>query len=116
LLPSAGVAVYRFGELFTETRIAAPEVAATPNAPTESGGHPPKTSALRDNYEKVRAGMTGEQVRDILGPPDKVEIVFSDSDIWSWQKDEEIVCIIMGGGVIAKYFFLKDFLKHTSVP
>jgi hypothetical protein len=46
---------------------------------------PDPVQDLWSKYEKVKAGMPGPQVEEILGPPQVVEVVFDDFQAWAWR-------------------------------
>jgi hypothetical protein len=48
----------------------------------------PEPEVLRDNYQRIKGGMTEEQVKDILGPPDSTTAVDA-SSFWFWRDKQK---------------------------
>jgi hypothetical protein len=64
--------------------------------------------SLEEKYQRIQLGMSHQDVSDILGPPDKIEYVFFDLDIWSWRKSGDSICLGMCGGVVFRQFNSKE--------
>jgi hypothetical protein len=57
-----------------------------------------QTPVLLEKLELVKAGMTKEQVEELLDPPTSTDVV-CDLDVWSWEDEEgnRGVVFLLGG-------------------
>ncbi len=62
----------------------------------------------QENFDKIQAGMSREDVKAILGEPTEssgVSIGTISGDSWVWKKDGTVITIqFVGGKVLAKQF------------
>jgi ATP-dependent DNA ligase len=66
------------------------------------------SKVTQDNFDKIQAGMTREEVKSILGEPTEssgVGVGAISGDAWVWKKDGTVITIqFVGGKVLAKQF------------
>jgi len=66
------------------------------------------SKVTQENYDKIQAGMTREDVKAILGEPTEssgASIGTISGDSWVWKKDGTVITIqFVGGKVLAKQF------------
>ncbi len=65
----------------------------------------------QENFDKIQAGMSREDVKAILGEPTElsgVGVGTISGDSWVWKKDGTVITIqFVGGKVLAKQFARK---------
>ena len=62
----------------------------------------------QENFDKIQAGMSREEVKGILGEPTEssgVSVGAISGDTWSWKKNGTVITIqFVSGKVLAKQF------------
>lgn len=66
------------------------------------------SKVTQENFDKIQAGMSREDVKAILGEPTEssgVSVGALSGDSWVWKKDGTVITIqFVGGKVLAKQF------------